>query len=165
MKQLFLLLAFSFCFLTSLAQEVNTYKLDKEIKVVSITLHRSAPHLYRSKVEKKLIGLSFFRDSKKGCYVKKIYTTDDMNRANSLTIGDEMNTEQFDTIVRMIKKIDIDKINYDFNIADGISYSLSFGDGAYTVNIGTNLADENERLPELENFLKLFDYTWNLMKE
>lgn len=164
MKKAYLVLILMMNFLSISAQEQQKYKLNTEIKILNISLERSLPNLYRN-TEKKLIVVSFFRDEKNNCYLKKIYNTED-KEASYRILGDKIDSQIYENIVEMLKKLDVEKINYNFKIADGISYSLSFGDGKYSINLNTHTAGYNDKSdPELKIFLEIFDYVWNIVGE
>jgi hypothetical protein len=65
----------------------------------------------------------------------------------------------------LVDELDIEKPELDFNIANGITYSLSFGDSKYSISLSANTMTENERNTKFENFLDSFYFIWKQFEE
>jgi hypothetical protein len=113
---------------------------------------------------RKLIGLDFSRENDSVSYVTKIYNTDSTEeRFNKMP--SRIKTSTFDKLVQKLNQLDIEKPKLDFNIGDGIIYSLTFGDSKYTISLSANSITEHEQNTKIENFLDSFYFIWDQFEE
>ena len=154
-NNILLIIFFATCNLTFCQN--NSYKLAEKINITYNDLIKVKEAVYGNH---KLISLNFTRKNDSISYITKIYNTDsDQERFNK--IPSEIKTSIFDEFVQKLNQLDIEKPEIDFNIADGITYSLSFGDGKHTISLSANSVDENER----NNFLDVFYFIWKKFEE
>jgi len=163
MKIRFFTFIILFLALNSYSQNVELYKLDKEIRINSVYFSKSLPNLYGNFLKKQITGLSFFVDSDNNCYLKKLYNNE---KPEETDLGYKIDLKIFNAIIQKIAKLEVENISYNFNIADGISYFLSFGDNTYLVRLSAHITSESDRSdPNLKKFLDVFDLAWSLIKE
>ena len=166
MKVRIFLLLFIFFSLEGYSQEQTLYQLNKEIHLITIEFSKSLPNVFSINQKKQLTGISFFLTSEKDCYLKKHYNTDKKGNYARHDLGDKIDISIYYQIVEKINNLYLDNINYDFNIADGISYFLYFGDGKYSINLSAHTVGENDRSDAtLDEFLDVFDFVWDLVEE
>lgn len=156
---------FIFFFLNGFSQNQYMFDCDNEIEITSIFIFKSLGNRYRKIEEKKLIGISLSRNSNNECFLIKHYNTDNdeyLIRTNKLKIDSSV----FEKIIVELNDLDLKKVSIDYNIADGIDYSLSFGNNIHKISVSTNSIDDGLNPENSQaDFFKLFYDIWNLAEE
>ena len=160
LKKVFLLLIFTMTF-NSMSCQNNVYKLAGKINVTNLSLIKLNSSVYSNE---KLIELDFLRENDSVSYVTKIYNTDSAEeRLNKSPT--KIKTATFDKIVQKLNQLNVEKTEYDFNITDGISYSLLFGDSKYSISLSLKTVGEDEQNIKYENFLETFNFIWKQFEQ
>jgi hypothetical protein len=155
LKKPFLLLILILAF-SSMSGQKNTYRLAEKININYISLIKLKSSVHSNG---ELIELDFLRENDSVSYVTKIYDTDsEGERLNKTPV--KIKTTAFDKLVQKLNQLDIEKPELDLNIADGIVYSLTFGDPKYSISLSANTVSEKERNTKFENFLDSFYFIW-----
>ena len=160
LKKVFLLLIFTMTF-NSMSGQSNVYKLAGKINVTNLSLIKLNSSVYSNK---KLIELDFLRENDSVSYVTKIYNTDSAEESLNKS-PTKIKTATFDKIVQKLNQLNIEKTEYDFNITDGISYSLLFGDSKYYISLSLITVGEDEQNVKYENFLETFNFIWKQFEQ
>jgi hypothetical protein len=143
----------------------NIYKLSSQINVSNISLERSTGNAYtKNKTDRKLVELNFLRENDSVSFVTKIYNTDS-EESKIHKVPSKIKTLIFDSIVDKLNNLNIEKIEYDFNIADGISYNLFFCNSKYSINLSIHTTGIDDENTEYKEFLRTFNYVWKQFEE
>ena len=158
---------FSFLNINTVFAQKNIYKLNNQINVTNIRLERSTGNVYSRKTKRKLVELDFLRENDSVSFVTKVYNTDSEESEESEIhkVPTKIKTSIFDNIVEKLNKLNVEKIEYDFNIADGVSYDLSFGNSKYSINLSIATTGIDNEKTEYKEFLKTFNYVWKQFEE
>ncbi|CAM4397590.1 hypothetical protein [Flavobacterium terrigena] len=167
-KLIYFLLFSVFCF----SQNENSYKIDKEIKISSISFEKTTGPIYRADKSHILskVTLSFQNDS---CYVSTKYTDDigkelsdeEYLRSNSYNNYDFIiSKSSFFDIVNQLENVNFDVIEKNnFNVFDGCIYNINFGNANYEFNYSYHALNYDKTNNGLK-LMKLFDEVWKLVK-
>jgi NAD+--asparagine ADP-ribosyltransferase len=155
-------------FASAKSQNTGIYQLNaRQLEITDISFKIFLPNYYSKTIKKELTGITFNKYRKQGkylCYVKKNYSTDKEEGRNT-SLGEEIDVQVYDTIVKKLNALNLEDINYDANITDGSSYFLSFGGGSININLSAHTAGgDNASYPELKDFLDLFDYVFKIVE-
>jgi hypothetical protein len=155
-------------FASAKSQSTGIYQLNaQQLEISHISFKVFLPNYYSKTIKKELVGISLNKYRKQGkylCYVKKQYSTDKEEERSS-SLGEEMDVQVYDAIVKKINALNLKDIVYDATITDGFSYFLSFGGGNITINLSAHTAGgDNTNYPELKDFLDLFDYVFKIVE-
>jgi len=168
-KLIYFLLFSVFCF----SQKDNSYRIDKGIKLNSISFEKTTGSIYRADKSHILtkVTLSFLNDS---CYV---YTkhSDDIEeelsdegylRRDSYNNYDFVILKSiFFDIVNQLENIDFDAIEKDkYNVYDGCVYNINFGNVNCEFNYSYHALNYDKTNNGLK-LLKLFDDAWFLVQK
>ena len=149
--------------INSFSQEKYSYEINNTIDVKYISVEKSLGNKYLRYTKKELIGVTLHKLENDICYLRKKYNTD--LEDEKFELGEKIDCELFENIVIGLNKINVDEINYDYNIYDGISYNLKFGDNIYSIYLSANTVGEHEHEEKLNNFIKVIYEIWNLANE
>lgn len=164
MKNILLIFFLSSLNMYSVFGQKNIYNLSNQIHITNIRLERSTGNVYSKIPERKLVELDFLRENDSVSLVTKIYNTDS-EKSKIHKVPSIIKTSIFDSIVGKLNKLNIEKIEYDFNIADGISYNLFFGNSKYSINLSIHTIGIDDEKTEYEEFLRTFNYVWKQFEE
>jgi hypothetical protein len=144
------------------SQSKGIYNIQKDIAVTSITFSKSLGNAYKKSSEKQLVELEFelqkLPNSKnKVCYLTRHYSTDSKNPKDKFKKEKQtLDAEVFYNLVERLNGFDTDKINLDFNVADGIIYSVTIAGDKYQINLSDNWNDGNS-----DEYLIFCGLVWN----
>jgi hypothetical protein len=150
----------------------NSFKINKELIVNSISFEKSTGAIYRADKFHILtqVTLSFRNDS---CYVttkhtddiEKVLSDEEYLRTNFSNNYDFVISKlSFFDIVNQLESIDFDAIDKNnFNVFDGCLFKINFGNANCEFNYSYHALDYDKTNDRLK-LMKLFDEVWKLVK-
>lgn len=153
------------------SQNDNRYKIDKEINVNFISFEKTTGPIYRPEKFHILteVYMVFRKDS---CFVSTKFTDDKEKLVNEEDLLNPkyygaydfaISKVQFFETVNQLKNINFEAFEKDnYNVFDGNTYTIKFGNYNYNVNFSYHALDFNENDKNAKMLLKLFEEIWIL---
>lgn len=149
-----------FCYIQGMAQS-NSIQLEKSVQIKHIHLSRSFGNEF-SKNRVELLGISLYRENDSVSFYTKT-CSDEVIENHLPRKSYKISSQIFDTAVQYIAQISPENIDHDFNIYDGINYSIQISDRNYSITMSTNKIGFSES-PDITKFKIAWDFIWKQFK-
>lgn len=166
MKQSLVIFITLICAITNSQTNKNQYHFDKVVEITQITLRKSIGNEYRKSYRNIIDELEFslekdFETNDTICYLRRFYAMESREPKDRLKKEKEkVDLNVFYDMVKKLNQVDVEKINIDFNVADGISYSISMYGGKYSLSLSSNLRNKDN-----VGYFDLFDSIWKQFQQ
>jgi hypothetical protein len=146
------------------AQQKGSYKICKDVVIYNIIFNKSLGKIYKKSYEKELVEMKFTLEKqlhgKLKCFLVKHNGDNIYNDKKPEDNKQEVDVSYFYWLIEKLNQIENESISYDWNVVDGITYSIEINGENYNVRLTDNWKDEKSA-----GFYDFFESVWNKYKE